>query len=115
MKFLGPTAYDLAGEWKVVNGSHLAKCRYVSKTEVDCHGYKITLNGETVTTVSLDEENTGTISQSGKNYDTIKWRVGDVLWKKLGKYDKNDTNIVFQNSHNKSLLLEIRFNQIGNN
>ena len=77
--------------------NHVWKCSYVSKTEVNCDGNKVTINGEIVTWENTAGE-TGTISQSGINYDTIHWEkhgryIG--LWKKLGLYDMNDTYTFF--------------------
>jgi hypothetical protein len=76
-----PTAYDLAGEWQVEGTNRVWKCSYVSKTEVDCDGKKVTLNGEIVT--YGNSGNTGAIVRSVNNYDRINWANGFSSWKKI--------------------------------
>ena len=90
---LGPTAHDLAGEWRITTDNASWKCSYVSKTEVDCEGRKVTLNGQTVTWE--EDGSTGTIIQHGSNYDTINWDDGTSAWKKQGMYDNINTFAFF--------------------
>ena len=89
---LGPTAHDLAGEWRVTSTNYLWKCIYVSKTEVDCDGDKVTLNGHIVTWTN--DGGTGTIIQHGSNYDEINWDSTDP-WEKQGMYDNINTFAFF--------------------
>ena len=82
MKYLGPSAYDFAGEWIVRQNSQLWNCVNVSQTEVNCGGHKLLINGETVTWD--DHGSKGKILQSGnKTYDTIQWDNGSSDWTKL--------------------------------
>ena len=73
----------------MVENNAVWKCSYVSTSVVDCEGNQMTLNGDRVTWAFA----TGTISQSGKNYDTINWNLLDGRrgsWKKIGMNDMNN-------------------------
>ena len=69
----------------MVENNAVWKCSYVSTSVVDCEGNQMTLNGDRVTWAFA----TGTISQSGNNYDTINWDDGNPGWKKTGMYYMN--------------------------
>ena len=90
---LGPTTRDLVGEWRLSSDTNsLGKCSYVSHTELDCEGNKLTLNGIKLTSVNTGTA--GTIIKHGSNYDLINWDNG-VDWKKQGMYDNNNKFIFF--------------------
>ena len=65
------------------------KCQYVSNTEVNCGGHKVTLYGETVTWVN--DGNTGKMLKEGQEfYNKIEWKAnGD--WLKAGNRVMNDS------------------------
>ena len=77
------------------NGSWII-CKYVSKSEVDCNGYTVTLNGETVTLSPCNLG--GKILNSGdKTYDMLVWHDG-FDWIKQGNLDTKVTCVILEKS-----------------